>query len=298
MVARVPSRFRRVLGRAGRAARPVRAVSCGAVPVTGGRSAGELAAGAFFAAGAGDRAGALRAVRALDDAGALTWAMGRWADTLVSVAGSRGGPVPGAPARGGVAGGGRAGPGGTRAADLWADWFLAARARADRGACGRLIAAIPPGSAPQYALSLVESVSARLREVRPGLGEESHGSLTDQPGEVAGSWEYPARVGTVKRGLPLGEAEKLMFGRRVAAWQALHGLEPGELALWLGMSRFRLSRIKNNLLTRMTRDEAVHIAVRLGMRASGTAVECTVYSEEAARQARELFAGQAEIEGT
>jgi hypothetical protein len=87
-----------------------------------------------------------------------------------------------------------------------------------------------------------------------------------------------------------------MFGRRVAAWQALHGLRSGELALWLGMSGFRLSRIKNNLLTTVTRDEAAYIAGKLGMAASGTSVECTAYSAGIARQARELSAAQADID--
>jgi hypothetical protein len=88
----------------------------------------------------------------------------------------------------------------------------------------------------------------------------------------------------------------IMFGRRLAAWQALHGLECDELARWLGMSRFRLSRLKNGLLTRVTRDEAAYIAGRLGMTADGTSVAWTPDSERVAGQARELRAGHAELE--
>jgi hypothetical protein len=127
--------------------------------------------------------------------------------------------------------------------------------------------------------------------VRAGLDGEGCG-----PGEMTDPWEYPVRRERVKRASRLSEAESTAFGRRVAAWQDLHGLENAELALWLGMSRFRLSRIKHNRLPGgMTADEAVHIAGRLGMRAHGTSVECTARSEQVARQARELFAGQAEI---
>jgi hypothetical protein len=269
----------------------VQAAGSGAVPAAGGRSAGELAAGAFFAVGAGDREVAVRSIRWLHGTGALTWAMGRWADTLIDIARSRGGPVPGSPAQPSPGEDGRAPAlaGGPRAAGRWAGRFLAARARGDLRACGALIAAIPPGRAPQHALSLLELVSDRLRELRPGWDEEGR-----RPGGA--SWKYPARVGDVMRGEPLSEADRIMFGRRVAAWQALHGLRSGELALWLGMSGFRLSRIKNSLLTKVTRDEAVYIAGRLGMHASGTGVECTAYSAGMARLARELSAAQADIE--
>jgi hypothetical protein len=104
------------------------------------------------------------------------------------------------------------------------------------------------------------------------------------------SWEYPVPRGRVMRAVPLSEPEMIMFGRRLAAWQVLHGLGNGEVAEWLGMSRFRLSRLRNGLLTRVTRDEAAHIARRLGMSAYGTSVECTPTSEQVARQVRELHA--------
>jgi hypothetical protein len=97
-------------------------------------------------------------------------------------------------------------------------------------------------------------------------------------------------------GAALTEYEKILFGRRLAAWQALHGIEHEALALWLGMSRFRLSRLKSGQLTRASRAEAAHIAARLGMAPYGRSVELTLHGEQVAGEARALLARQAERE--